>query len=322
MIREPRRKRPRNRTPGSDAFFWYVAGVLVTIGLVVGFVLPFADRVASVMAANLHWMGAALGATAGLAIAAMAEWLWLTVGRGAKWVWFRMGFGHAPAAASNLASRTSPLVDNLSQDSSTGARLDRAMVGAQRLDICASYISRTGLARLSDWLDRMDKEARVRVLIGMAADGWDYRGKDELTTRAVPYFLAQHFRPNQQYDQATVPFLERLARHQTDGRLEVRVRHPRGKLHAKLYIWTDADGRQEAMIGSSNLTGPGLGGQGELNAYMRKSDSTRYFVAWFDARWQEKDSVGGPKLVEDAQEVVASNRPDRRGRTRSSRSGR
>ena len=160
------------------------------------------------------------------------------------------------------------------------------------------------------------------VLIGMAADGWDYRDKDELTTRAVPYFLAQHFRPNQQYDQATVPFLERLTRHQTDGRLEMRVRHPRGKLHAKLYIWTDADGRQEAMIGSSNLTGPGLGGQGELNAYMRKSDSTRYFVAWFDARWQEKDSVGGPKLVEDAQKVVASNRPDRRGRTRSSHSGR
>ena len=322
MVRLSRRKRPHNRTSGSDAYFWYVAGVLVTIGFFVGLMLSLEDSVASAMAANLPWLGAALGMMAGVALAVMAEWLWLTVGRGAKWVWFRLGFGPAPAAAPDLVSRTSPLVDNLSQDSSTGARLDRAMVDARRLDICVSYINRAGLERLADWLDQMDKDARIRVLIGMAADGWDYRGKDELTTRAVPFFLAQHFRPNQQYDQATVPFLERLARHQTDGRLEVRVRHPRGKLHAKLYIWTDADGRQEAMIGSSNLTGPGLGGQGELNAYMRKSDSTRYFVAWFDARWQEKDSVGGPKLVEDAQEVVASNRPDRRGRTRSSRSGR
>ena len=42
---------------------------------------------------------------------------------------------------------------------------------------------------------------------------------------------------------------------------------------------------QEAMTGSSNLTGPGLGGQGELNAHMRKMAGTRYFVAWFDARW-------------------------------------
>lgn len=318
----PRRKHPRNRTPGSGAFFWYWAGVLVTIGAVVGFVLPLADRVASVMSANLPWMGAALGMLAGVALVVMVEWLWRTVGRGAQWVWFRLGFGPAPAAAPDLGTRASPLVDNLSRDSSAGARLDRAMVGAQRLDICVSYINRAGLERLAEWLDAMDEGARVRLLVGMAADGWDYRGKDELTSRAVPFFLAQHFRPNQQYDQAAIPLLERLIRQQADGRLEVRVRHPRGKLHAKLFIWTAADGRQENMIGSSNLMGPGMGCQGELNTHMRKSDSTRYFVAWFDARWQEKDSVGGPKLVEDAQTVVARNRPERSRRSQPSRSGR
>jgi len=36
---------------------------------------------------------AAPGMMAGVALAAIAEWLWLTVGRGAKWVWFRLGFG-------------------------------------------------------------------------------------------------------------------------------------------------------------------------------------------------------------------------------------
>ena len=285
----------------------------MTIGAVVGFVIPFGDRVASVMAANLHWMGAALGMMAGVALAAMAEWLWLTVGRGAKWLWFRLGFGPVPEAAPNLTTRTSPLVDNLSLDSEIGARLDRAMVDAQRLDICTSYVTKDGLERLSTWLDQMDKDARVRVLIGMAADGWRDWGKGELTNKAAPAFLAQHFRPNQQYDQAAVPFLERLARHQANGRLEVRLRPPRAALHAKLYLWTDADGRQEAMIGSSNLTAPGLGGQGELNAYMRKSDSTRYFVASFDARWQEKDSVGDAKLLEYSRQTVARNRPDRHG---------
>ena len=159
----------------------------------------------------------------------------------------------------------------------------------------------------------MDKDARVRLLIGMAADGWKDWGKGELTTKAAPYFLAQHFRPNQQYDQAAVPFLKRLASHQADGRLEVRLRHPRAALHAKLYVWTDAEGQQGALIGSSNLTAPGLGGQGELNAHMQKMTGIRYFVAWFDARWQERASVGDPKLLEHTRQVVASNRPDRHG---------
>ena len=182
------------------------------------------------------------------------------------------------------------------------------MVGARRLDICVSYINRVGLERLADWLDRMDKDARIRVLIGMAADGWDYRGKDELTPKAVPYFLAQHFRPSQQYEQAAIPFLERLARHQTDGRLEVRVRHPRGKLHAKLYIWTDADGRQEAMIGSSNLTGPGLGDSGRTDRPTCGLCVCTWWTWWpgsTSAAWR-RIRCSGPQLVDRSQNVVAS----------------
>ena len=315
------RKRRRESESNNEGVFNYLLGITVALGAVAGFVLSFVDGVVDFVVANVPFFGIAIGMLAGVVFTMMVEGLFGAGRRGAGWLLQRL-FKSARTAEPDLLASNSPLVDNLHPGNATGARLDRAMVGARRLDICVSYINRAGLERLADWLDRMDKDARIRVLIGMAADGWDYRGKDELTPKAVPYFLAQHFRPSQQYEQAAIPFLERLARHQTDGRLEVRVRHPRGKLHAKLYIWTDADGRQEAMIGSSNLTGPGLGDQGELNAYMRKSDSTRYFVAWFDERWQEKDSVGGPKLVEEAQNVVASKRPDRSGRTRPARSGR
>ena len=70
VIRVPRCKRPHNRIPGNDVYCWYVSGVLVTIGAVVGFALPFGDRVASVMAANLQWLGAALGMMAGVVLAA------------------------------------------------------------------------------------------------------------------------------------------------------------------------------------------------------------------------------------------------------------
>lgn len=312
----PDRKRRRESESSNEGWFLYLLGISVALGAVAGFVLPFVDGVIDFVVANIAYFGIAAGMLAGVLFTLTVEGLFGAGRRGAGWLWRRLGFGSAPRAEPNLLASNSPLVDNLHPGNATGARLDRAMAGAQRLDICVSYINQAGLERLADWLDRMDKDARVRELIGMAADGWDHRGKDELTTKAVPFFLAQHFRPNQKYDRDAVPLLERLARHQADGRLEVPVRHPRGKLHAKLYIWTSADGRQENMIGSSNLTGPGLGSQGELNAYMRKSDSTRYFTAWFDARWQEKDSVGGPQLVEDARQVVKANRPDRSRRSR------
>lgn len=200
---------------------------------------------------------------------------------------------------------TQGLADDPSQDSRTRARLDQSMVGAQRLDICTSYISRADLEQLCDWLDRMDNKARVRVLIGMAADGWEDWGKDEITIRAEPFFLAQHFRPDQKYDQDAIPFLERLERQEADGRLIVKLRHPRSALHATLYVWTDAAGREEAW-----------------HANMPQLASTRDFVAWFDARWREQDSVGGPKLVEEARQVVVANRPDQYGKIRAARAGR
>ena len=195
-------------------------------------------------------------------------------------------------------SSNSPLVDNLHPGNANGARLNRAMVGAQRLDICTRY--RADLERLADWLDRMDNKAKVRVLIGMAACGWRDWSKGTLPSCKSAYsFLVQYFRPGQEYDQDALPVLGRLARHEADGRLVVRVRQPRGKLHATLYVWTDAAGRQEA-----------------LHANMPQSDSTRDFVAWFDERWQEKDSIDGPKLVEKARQLVADNPPDRHGQSR------
>ncbi|MCY3660223.1 MAG: hypothetical protein OXG36_14560 [Caldilineaceae bacterium] len=186
-------------------------------------------------------------------------------------------------------SSNSLLVDNLHPGNANGARLDRAMVGAQRLDICTRY--RAELERLADWLDRMDNNARVRVLIGMAAYGWRDWSKGTFPTFKSAYsFLAQYFRPNQEYDQTALPVLKRLARQEAEGRLVVRVRPPRAALDATLHVWTDVAGRQEAW-----------------HANMPQSDSTRDFVAWFDARWQEKDSIGGPKLVAKAQQLVADN---------------
>lgn len=319
MTNESRLKR-KNRSDRDDDAAWsggytrgWLTGALVITGTAAGFMLPYVDLEASDMfvanaatwtARYLPYLTATLGGLAGGTILPLAEWLWRIAVRAVR----RAGrLPDAPAATSDPVNRASPLVDNLS--SKTGALLDQVLVSAQRLDICTGFVSRTGLERLAHWLDRMDSDARVRVLVGMPPDGWRDLGKGRLTGKAAAHYLASHVG----YDDRVAAVLERLAHHQAAGRLEVRLRPPRAALHAKLYLWTAANGRLEALHGSSNLTGRGLGEQGELNTHMRKPNSTRYFVAWFDARWQDKDSVGNPKLLEHARQAVTKKTGTIRG---------
>ena len=301
------RKTRRGHATSDDAHWsGYILGIFVALGGVAGFVLPFVEGVDDFLMANVPFVGAVLGMLSGMVLALLVEWLFGMGGQGGKWLLQRLGFGPARTAEPDISTSNSPLVDNLSLGNSTGARLDRALVGAQRLDICTSYVSKVGLERLATWLDQMDQDARIRLLIGMEPKRWQDRSHGILTDKAASHFLALHLQFNNRYDKAILPVMERLERHQANGRLEVRLRNPRAALHAKLYVWTDAEGRQANLIGSSNLTSAGLDVQGELNAHMRKMDGIRYFVAWFDARWQEKDSVGDVNLLAHTKQVVSN----------------
>ncbi len=195
-----------------------------------------------------------------------------------------------------------PLIDNLSAATGTGPYLDTALAGATRLDICTGYVSASGLARLANWLDGMNPDARGRLLIGMAPQGWQYKGA---TAKAASYFLAQHL----DYSPSTIPILQRLERHRQDGRLELRLRLTEpSRLHAKLYLWKRAADEGNGLMGSSNLTENGLGDQGELNVHVQRAEALRYLIAWFDARWQEPDSFAAPELLDTARQVVEDTR--------------
>ncbi|MCK6510832.1 phospholipase D-like domain-containing protein [Myxococcota bacterium] len=80
-----------------------------------------------------------------------------------------------------------------------------------------------------------------------------------------------------------------------EERLAIRV-YPHAFLHAKLYLgWRLIDRQgfpQGAMIlGSSNVTGPGLLHHGnlELNAYVDDRHTLRSVMGWFEARWEEAE---------------------------------
>lgn len=80
------------------------------------------------------------------------------------------------------------------------------------------------------------------------------------------------------------------------GRLDVRV-YTRAFLHAKMFLLHDGQGADargklryaEAMVGSSNLTGPGLNYQGnlELNVIVEDGQTRAELHRWFEGRWAE-----------------------------------
>ena len=84
--------------------------------------------------------------------------------------------------------------------------------------------------------------------------------------------------------------LRRLSKQLKDKKVCVKL-YLGGNLHAKLYIAyrpNDTLVPQTAIMGSSNLTFPGLNDQGELNAPFTDGNDTELLVNWFEDRWNDK----------------------------------
>lgn len=74
-------------------------------------------------------------------------------------------------------------------------------------------------------------------------------------------------------------------------KLKVRI-HTRGRLHSKAYVFDYADDRFEhgiAIIGSSNLSLPGLTDNTELNAVIPGNENHGKLLKWFDELWKQSD---------------------------------
>ena len=298
------------RKPLSDTEVYSLLfiGACIGIGAFVGFLAmgdsAFLEGMANLLETSAPLFGALLGMLFGLGMVGLGS-MGIKV---FKWLRFQMGFGPRPAEqaeptrAPRDPSVPSPLTDNLNAVRETGPRLDAALVRARRLDVCTSYVSMAGLERLVGWLDSMDPKCRARLLLGMAPRKWRY---GPVNPRAAAFFLAQHL----DYNPAADSVLRRLDHHREAGRLELRLRLTQpAALHAKLYVWTDAAGSPASLIGSSNLTKGGLGGQGELNVHVQRAAGIRYLVEWFDGRWQEPESFAAPALLENTRKVVRDKR--------------
>lgn len=130
-----------------------------------------------------------------------------------------------------------------------------------RIDIVVSFIKMSGLNLLIEPLeDALKRGSQVRILTT------DYLGLTE------PGALAR---------------LQDLAKDDPEA-FSVRLFHdPEVSFHPKAYLFYSAEGRSEAaFVGSSNLSGPGLGGGIEWNLLVGAIGELRerFLVLWLDRR--------------------------------------
>jgi superfamily II DNA or RNA helicase len=171
-------------------------------------------------------------------------------------------------------------------------------------DFCVGYFHLRGWRKICDLIEGFkgadDEQARVLVGMGHQPDRelMDFlrllpvteADRREMKQRETE--LVEAFKKQLTFglpDAATIVGLQKLARQLREKKVCVKLflRHP---LHAKLYLTYNKHPGAPivAFVGSSNLTGPGLSDQGELNVDVMDGDAACKLRDWFEARWSDQ----------------------------------
>ncbi len=183
--------------------------------------------------------------------------------------------------------------------------LRETLAVSQRADFCVGYLNLRGWKHIdSPFGNWPGGEGRCcRVLVGMqdlpqdelrAAMSLGKRDEaiDNQTAVRLKKRLAEEFReqltlgvPTDE-DEAAI---RRLIAQLQAGQVVVKL-FLRHRLHAKLYLCFRQDPNSPivAFVGSSNLTFPGLAGQGELNVDVLDQDAGQKLARWFEDRWNDR----------------------------------
>ena len=195
------------------------------------------------------------------------------------------------------------IFDNLGPSSSLLPALQDTLELSSRADFCVGYFNLRGWGHLAPYVDQWDPEdGPCRVLIGMqrlpheelreALSLLDRpAGIDNQTAIRLKLQLAEQLRQQLTIGvptNADERSLRQLANQLRSRKVVVKLflRHP---LHAKLYLLFRDDPINPIVgyLGSSNLTFPGLSGQGELNMDVLDHDAALKLKQWFEGRWTD-----------------------------------
>jgi hypothetical protein len=190
--------------------------------------------------------------------------------------------------------------------------LTESVVRPAELAIASAFFSPKGLADLAPHLDGLP---RVRLMFGVEAPRDVEMRRPNLGERPE-HFDSRLIREGLKETEKAVraardrfPFtregiaaLRQLIDRLRGQNVEVR-RYERAFMHAKAYIFLPppgvSGGVAGVIAGSSNLTGAGLNRNLELNLGRYDDSVVERARAWFDALWEEADSVDLAQIFED-----------------------
>jgi len=183
--------------------------------------------------------------------------------------------------------------------------LTKTLAISERADFCVGYFNLRGWKEIDHYVERWaggDGQC-CRLLVGMQRLPKDDlrqtlrtaptdAGLDNATTLRHKRRLAEEFREQLTFGVPTASDeagLRRLSAQIKSRKVIVKL-FLRHQLHAKLYLLyrDDPNNPRTGFLGSSNLTSPGLSGQGELNVDVLDTDSTQKLASWFNDRWEDR----------------------------------
>lgn len=194
----------------------------------------------------------------------------------------------------------------------------------RRVDFCVGYFNLRGWDRIVDRIDQLEGEfvdeggrepvhRCCRLIIGMFQSNDDavrrfYSNRNRRTdanyVNKSKQKIAQEFRNQLMLgypSKAAEASLRRLSAQLKSGKVCVKL-YLRERLHAKLYLSYRDERRHpiDAIMGSSNLTLPGLTGQGELDTSIDDRQQLDVLVDWFNRRWEDPFCVDITRELIDA----------------------
>jgi superfamily II DNA or RNA helicase len=210
------------------------------------------------------------------------------------------------------------IFDNLTEETRLGIALQGSLADFDTVDVATGYLDLRGWSSFAQVIDAKEPKAGLdrpiaRVLVGMVAPSDSQEILDSLQEEVQPPAygsdindrekallrrneLVKHLRAQLMRglaSKAGQDTLRTLKRQLQEGVVEMKVFTGR-PLHGKTYIFHAPENKYTprwAYVGSSNLTGAGLGSNLELNIDVPDADATLKLATWFTNRWDNPFSL-------------------------------
>lgn len=159
------------------------------------------------------------------------------------------------------------------EDNKLEARLNSKLDGCKSFDCLVGYFYVDGFYKLQDQLKNVDK---IRILVGMGVGSRVFK-------------IIEESRRSEDTQDSNINEKDKILLNWIkEKKVEIRALK---KVHSKLYLMSNGEDEGCAIVGSSNLTVPGLSNNGELNVQLDDNEDYKYLLDKFNTLWDESTEI-------------------------------